>query len=72
MKQNLAVLALIGNLSAKKLYADNIYLQFLDDTLFDDDVKNPTISGPNNETIYMNDDEAVAQRKERNQLQQAK
>ena len=38
MKQfnKLAVLALTANISAKKLFADEIYLQFMDETLFDD------------------------------------
>lgn len=64
MKQTskLAALALVGNISAKKLLADNIYLQFLDNSLFDDEAGNPTISGPQNDTIYMNDNESVAAR----------
>ena len=64
MKQTskLVSIALIGNLSAKKIYADDIYLQFLDDGLFDDSMANPTIGGPTNDTIYMNDAESRAQK----------
>ena len=62
MKQTskLVSIALIGNISAKKIYADDIYLQFLDDGLFDDTMANPTIGGPSNDTIYMNDAESRA------------
>jgi hypothetical protein len=51
MKQTnkLVILALVSNISAKRLLRDNIYLQFMDDTLFDDDVANPTIGGPVND-----------------------
>jgi hypothetical protein len=51
MKQThrLVFLALISNMPAKKLLRDNIYLQFMDETLFDDDVANPTIGGPVND-----------------------
>jgi hypothetical protein len=51
MKQSnkLVVLALIANTSAKKLFADNIYLQFLDESLFDDDTGMPKVTGPNND-----------------------
>ena len=45
----LVVLALISNTSAKKLFADNIYLQFLDEGLFNDEMPNPTIGGPIND-----------------------
>jgi len=34
---------LLGNISAKRLYADNIYLQFLDNSLFDDEAANPVV-----------------------------
>ena len=45
----LVVLALISNTSAKKIFADNIYLQFMDDVLFNDEMPNPTIGGPIND-----------------------
>lgn len=58
MKQTnkIAVLALISNSSARHAFHDDIYLQFLDDGLFNDEMPNPTIGGPNNDEIYMNDD----------------
>jgi hypothetical protein len=51
MKQSnkLVVLALIANTSAKHLFADNIYLQFMDTSLFDDETGNPKIGGPTND-----------------------
>jgi len=51
MKQTnkLVILALVSNISAKKLLRDNIYLEFMDDNLFDDDAANPTIGGPVND-----------------------
>jgi hypothetical protein len=36
----------------------------MDDTLFDDESRNPTISGPNNDQIYMNDDRDQVRNKE--------
>jgi len=51
MKQSnkLVVLALISNTSARSLLVDNVYLQFMDNTLFDDEAPNPTIGGPAND-----------------------
>ena len=51
MKQSnkLIVLALISNTTAKKLFADNIYLQFMDNSLFDEESVNPIVGGPEND-----------------------
>ena len=65
MKQTnkLAVLALVSNTAARHAFHDEIYLQFLDDGLFNDEMPNPTIGGPINDQIYMNEDNRVDQQR---------